>query len=387
MQADEYQHRGTKSRPAKTKLSSEPKRQKPVDSIRQLQEKVKEQEARLEEYSSLQMKFTKLQMEFEEIRAVNEKERMTREKELVRLQENVTCCLCMESMFSSGRIPARICSNGHYICAAPCLNDLFNNKSVKLQFDLETNLPKFQHFEDSLAVKCPHCDVSVTILSIRQMIDHFIYQCFWDKEETCPYKGCVESHAGRGFVRHVLSCPFLTVNCQHCNEVVLHADLEEHIQRQCAQLSCRFCEADTMTYRFEALKAHLIVHSRHRDLRYSLRCNLTEVTHLIQDSPQFATLCSDNVPINHAVLQEALHFNGVLNQFLSRFAAGTFDACWNPGEERDEQFLLTDIHGAFFLFVAALYLNLWTASPSFHFEWPEPAGDGKSYIFVCASFT
>jgi hypothetical protein len=243
-------------------------------------------------------------------------------------------------MLDSEHLPARLCSNGHYVCASPCLPQLFESQSVLFEYDINTHMPIVHIADDSISIKCPSCKVLVYLSDVKEMSDTFIYQCIWNKPSSCPYDGCSKLFSGRAFVRHVLTCDWRTHVCMHCCKDVRVDNLELHVAEECIALTCRFCRENVIGYNVESLRAHLRIHNRHEDIRRSLLFNLDRVRGIINRSEGFGALRTNNVHVEYSVLQEALHFNEALSRFISHGEAQTYSSFWRPGELQNDEDLI-----------------------------------------------
>lgn len=258
--------------------------------------------------------------------------------------KKIQCCLCLESMTASGRTPARLCENGHYICASPCVKDLFDSQVINFEYNVRTNLPQVSMLTESISVKCPQCRALVTLDDVKRMSDPFIYEVLRNADEPCPYTGCSKSYGGRALVRHVLTCSFRSYNCLHCQESIRHDKLDQHIQEECVSLPCRFCKNSPIGHSFKPLRDHMdSLHGRHVDLLESLQYYLNAASDMVSESYAFRQLRTNNVPISYSILQESLHLHEILFQFVSHCDEETYMSTWSSGQEQNAADMLQHV--------------------------------------------
>jgi hypothetical protein len=330
-------HCGTKSRPCLIADDPSPKRVKKSSKLQRLEEELKEQQL---EFQALKEKLLEQEEVFQQATIAQEEEISSLR---ARVPADVTCCICQDSMLDSGHLPARLCSNGHYICATPCLPRLFESQSIIFKFNAKTHVPMVSVSDDMVSIDCPSCKVPVYLYTVKKMNDAFIYQCIWNKPEKCPYDGCCELFSGRAFVRHVLICDWRTLVCIYCGQDIRHNQLAMHVSSGCASLPCRFCSESSIRFDAKSLQAHLKIHGRHEDIRKSLLRNLNRVREIIEQSDGFSSLVTNNAPIGFNVLQESLYFNEALSRFVVHGEAETFSSFLIPSEVRTSDELMQHV--------------------------------------------
>ena len=256
--------------------------------------------------------------------------------------QEITCSICMENMTTSGSIPARICTHGHYICANPCLSRFVCNSSIDFFFHPRTNMPTASVKSDSTTA-CPTCREVTSDATILAMDpgDHVVYQLLGDRRAPCPYPDCDQTLSGRAYACHILTCDHRTYPCAHCGSDIRHDGIETHLIHDCQNLPCRFC-VDGPRHTYAALQSHMELHSRHQDIWSSLRRRIGVTLDIVNTGNEYRYLSTNNVPVPYDILQEALHLNMVLHNFETHYTNQTHGSL--RGDEHLESELIEALH-------------------------------------------